>query len=263
MLTVSAIPAFNDNYIWLVNQTGSNQAYVVDPGCGQSVINYISQTSLNLAGILITHHHADHTGGIELLQQHYGNKLVVYGPNNPNIKGITHTLTPNNDGFEACVIPHLETSSVSIIAIPGHTLDHIAYLIDDSLFCGDTLFSAGCGRIFEGTPAQMMHSLGCLATLSPDTKVYCAHEYTESNVNFALHVTPKNDQLLQYAAKVKAQRSLLQSTIPTDIKTELLVNPFLRCHEKDVIAAVSDNFGLGKADKIQVFTKLREWKNHF
>ncbi|WP_350977990.1 hydroxyacylglutathione hydrolase [Shewanella sp. AC34-MNA-CIBAN-0136] len=259
MLNVHTIPAFNDNYLWLIHQTSSLDAYVVDPGCGQSVIDYLATTELNLVGILITHHHSDHTGGIKQLQQHFNNRLIVYGPSNEPIDGLTHPLTVSSDiNIE---IPHLGLTQV--MAVPGHTLGHIAYYIDDKLFCGDTLFSSGCGRLFEGTPTQMLQSLTMLANLPDQTQVFCAHEYTQSNVDFALHVTPNNSQLIDYAHKVGQLRSQNIPTIPSTIATEKAINPFLRCHLNETQVAISTEYKITNIDDIQTFTLLREWKNQF
>ncbi|WP_350431035.1 hydroxyacylglutathione hydrolase [Shewanella sp. H8] len=259
MLNVHTIPAFNDNYIWLIHQESSHFAYVVDPGCGQSVIDYIATTDLELVGILITHHHADHTGGITLLQQHFNHTLKVYGPSNEKIAGLTYPLSIESK--TTLDIPHL--GATTVMAVPGHTLGHIAYYMQQSLFCGDTLFSAGCGRLFEGTPEQMLKSLSMLAQLPDDTKVYCAHEYTQANIDFALHVTPKNQQLIEYADTVKRLRAQNIPSIPSSIGIEKAINPFLRCHINETQLAISAHFKLNKIDTIQTFTKLRLWKDSF
>ncbi|MGX9459689.1 hydroxyacylglutathione hydrolase [Shewanella sp. A14] len=259
MLNVHTIPAFNDNYIWLIHQDNSRFAYVVDPGNGQNVIDYIATTNLELVGILITHHHADHTGGIALLQQHFNHTLNVYGPNNENIAGLTHPIDVKAQ--TTLDIAHL--GSVAVLAVPGHTLGHIAYNLQQSLFCGDTLFSAGCGRLFEGTPEQMLTSLSMLAHLPDSTRVYCAHEYTQANIEFALHVTPNNQQLIDYADTVKQLRVKNSPSIPSSIRIEKAINPFLRCHLNETQIAISTQFGLDKIDTIQTFTKLRQWKDSF
>ena len=259
MLNVHTIPAFNDNYIWLIHLTNSRYAYVVDPGCGQSVLDYIATTDLELVGILITHHHADHTGGITRLQQHFNHKLEVYGPNNENITGLTHPLMIESQ--ITIDIPHLGPTTV--MAVPGHTLGHIAYYLQQCLFCGDTLFSAGCGRLFEGTPEQMLNSLSMLAQLPDCTKVYCAHEYTQANIDFALHVTPKNQQLIEYADTIKRLRAQNKPSIPSSIGLEKAINPFLRCHLGETQDTVAAELGKKKVTDIQTFTKLRSWKNNF
>jgi hydroxyacylglutathione hydrolase len=250
MLTITEIPAFNDNYIWIVRQGDSNFAYVVDPGVAQPVIDYILAHDLTLAGVLITHKHADHVGGIRALQDFYQDSLPVYGPKAEGIAGITHEII---DERSLC-LPHLD-ANVKIIAVPGHTLGHHAYLIDDAIFCGDTLFSVGCGRIFEGSAAQMLSSLTKLASLPAHCKIYCAHEYTQSNINFALTVTPNNPDLRQYATKNIP-------SLPSLLSTERAVNPFLRCHTQEVKAAVARQFNTEISDELQTFTLLRKWKDN-
>jgi hydroxyacylglutathione hydrolase len=259
MLNVHTITAFNDNYIWLIHQQNSRYAYVVDPGCSQSVIDYLATTDLELVGILITHHHADHTGGISLLQQHFNHTLKVYGPSNEVITGLTHPVSV--ESHATLDVPYLD--QITVMAVPGHTLGHIAYYLKDCLFCGDTLFSGGCGRLFEGTPEQMLTSLTSLAQLPGNTKVYCAHEYTTANLDFALHVTPNNQQLIEYAVKVKQLRADNIPTIPSTINTEQAINPFLRCHLNETQIAISAQFKTDKIDIIQSFTQLRRWKDHF
>ncbi|MGI2169857.1 hydroxyacylglutathione hydrolase [Shewanella sp. MF05960] len=259
MLNVHTIPAFNDNYLWLVHHTDSLDAYVVDPGCATSVIDYLATTELNLVGILITHHHSDHTGGIKQLQEYFDHKLEVYGPSNERINGLTMPLTL--DAVSTIDIPHL--GATRVMAVPGHTLGHIAYYIDNKLFCGDTLFSGGCGRLFEGTPTQMLQSLKMLANLPDNTQVFCAHEYTRANLDFAQHVTPHNHKLNEYAAKVDQLRSRNIPTIPSTIATEKAINPFLRCHLNETQVAISNHYNIVNIDEIQTFTLLREWKNQF
>jgi hydroxyacylglutathione hydrolase len=258
MLTITAIPAFNDNYFWIVRQADSNFAYVVDPGVAQPVIDYILAHDLILAGVLITHKHADHVGGIQGLQDFYQNSLPVYGPKAEGIAGITHEII---DERTLC-LPHLE-ANVEIIPVPGHTLGHHAYLIEDAIFCGDTLFSVGCGRIFEGSAEQMLASLTKLASLPAHCKIYCAHEYTQSNINFALTVTPNNPNLLQYASWVAKARADNIPSLPSFLSTELAVNPFLRCHTYEVKTAVASQFNTEINDELQTFTLLRKWKDNF
>lgn len=259
MLSVHTIPAFNDNYLWLVHHTDSLDAYVVDPGCATSVIDYLATTQLNLVGILITHHHNDHTGGIKQLQQYFNHKLDVFGPSNERIDGLTIPLIV--DSVSTINIPHL--GETQVMAVPGHTLGHVAYYIDSKLFCGDTLFSGGCGRLFEGSPSQMLQSLKMLATLPDITQVFCAHEYTRANLDFAQHVTPNNQKLNEYAEKVDQLRSQNIPTIPSTIATEKAINPFLRCHLNETQVAISNHHNIANIDEIQTFTLLREWKNQF
>ena len=259
MLNVHTIPAFNDNYLWLVHRSDDRNAYIVDPGCAKSVIDYLATTDLNLVGILITHHHNDHTGGIKQLQQHFNHKLEVYGPSNEPIEGLTQQLSPNAAIY--IEIPRL--GKTQVFAVPGHTLGHIAYCIDNKLFCGDTLFSGGCGRLFEGTPKQMLKSLNLLAALPDNTQVFCAHEYTLANLAFAQHVIPHNSKLNQYALKAAHLRSQNKPTIPSTIALEKAINPFLRCHLNETQVAISSKYNIENIDDIQTFTLLREWKNQF
>ena len=216
------IPAFSDNYIWMLVR--NSHAWIIDPGEAAPVVQVLHEKNLKLAGILITHHHADHTGGIvELLQHH---SVPVYGPcNSPARKLISHVL---KDGD--CI--SLGGIEFSVIAVPGHTLDHIAFYsaVENILLCGDTLFSAGCGRVFEGTHEQMYESLLKLAALPGDTKFYCAHEYTLANLLFAIAVEPDNQDIIQYQRQCEAIRAKNLPTLPSTIALEKKINPFLRCN---------------------------------
>lgn len=255
-LNVAAIPAFDDNYIWCLTQSGSNLAWVVDPGQADPVIAYLVQHQLTLAGILITHHHWDHTGGIEALSTHYPG-IEVCGPVNPEISGLTQTV---QDG-QAFSLNGLNTEA-SVITVPGHTLDHIAYLIEDKLFCGDTLFSGGCGRMFEGQPAQFHHSLSRLAALPANTQVYCAHEYTLSNLKFALMAEPDNAELKAYQTECEALRARGVPTLPSTIARERAINPFLRLDQAQVVAKISLHWQQTPVDNVQAFALLRRWKDN-
>ena len=215
------IPAFSDNYIWLLVQDG--KAWVVDPGDAAPVLQVLHKKNLQLAGILVTHHHADHSGGVIELLQHC--PVPVYGPcNSPVSNLISHAL---QDGD----LIRLGEVDFSVIAVPGHTLDHIAFYSasEKALFCGDTLFSAGCGRIFEGTYEQMYQSLSKLAALPDDTKVCCAHEYTLSNLRFAVAIEPSNPDVAGYQNHCEALRKENQPTLPSTVGLEKRINPFLRC----------------------------------
>lgn len=257
MFEIKSIPAFNDNYIWCI--IGNNkQAYVVDPGTAAPVIEFIEANQLELAGILITHHHLDHTGGIDDLQNYTKHQLTVYGPESKLIPQVT-TIVINKSTFKLDGIDSL----IEVFETPGHTLDHIAYLIDDHLFCGDTLFSAGCGRLFEGTPEQMYHSLNLLASLPEATKVYPAHEYTLSNLDFAIRVEPSNSDVSQYASKCQQLRRNNIPTLPSTIETELRVNPFLRVNESKIIDALTKFPHTRQADAVTRFSALRKWKDNF
>lgn len=261
MYQIHRIAAFNDNYIWLI-QYNSHHAYVVDPGCGQSVIDYLAANNIQLAGIFITHHHHDHTGGIGLLQNYYQDQLTVFGPYNESIIGLTKPIELAQHQTDTLHIKDWNTD-VKVVSVPGHTRGHIAYIIDDNLFCGDTLFSGGCGRLFEGTAEQMSKSLSILAQLPDATKVFCAHEYTLSNLTFAAVVMPDNQSLKDYMVKVNALRNDNQATIPTHIGLEKKVNPFLQCDQKSIKTAVSLYCNKEINDEIQVFKNLRLWKDNF
>ena len=260
-LAVTAVPAFDDNYLWLVHAPADpRQVLVVDPGDAAAVEAALRAQSLVLAGILVTHHHGDHVGGVQALVA--GAALPVFGPGNEDIEGITHPV----QGGARVELPALGLS-FAVLDVPGHTRGHIAYAGHGAVFCGDTLFSGGCGRLFEGTPAQMHTSLGALAALPPETQVYCAHEYTASNLRFALAVEPDNAALVAYAADVAALRAAGQATVPTTVARERAINPFLRTTVPAVRAAAAGfaaEAGLNAAnDDIATLAALREWKNRF
>lgn len=259
MFTVSNIPVLNDNYIWVITSHGSQNVYLVDPSEAQPAINYLEQNKLKLAGILITHHHFDHTGGINELVNWAKKSIPVYGPVITDIDGITHPITASTDSIFLDSIDEKAT----IFHLPGHTLDHIGYLVGTSLFCGDVLFSAGCGRLFEGTAAQMNQSLELISALDDNIDVYCAHEYTESNINFALHVEPNNLHLQKYQQWVKGQRSKNLSTLPTSIGLEKKINPFLRLSSKEILANLRTKFSEIHQKKALLFSQLRQWKDNY
>jgi len=253
---ILALPAFNDNYIWMIIHRESNQAVVVDPGDAHVVSETLSTFDFKLHGILITHHHWDHVNGVEELVKQYS--VPVYGPNNPKLAYIDHIL------YDEDVIT-LEPLQLrfQVMTVPGHTLDHIAYFGQEWLFCGDTLFSGGCGRLFEGTPAQLYQSLQRMAKLPPETRVYCAHEYTLRNLEFAQLIEPNNQQLLERLQKVRHLRERGLPTIPSTITTENEINPFLRCNQPIVVAAAEKFCETRLGDQIAVFAALRRWKDTF
>ena len=253
MFEVIRIPAFKDNYIWLLRKGRS--AVVVDPGDASPVLDVLEREGLALKAILITHHHADHQGGISALLAQY--PADVFGPAAESITALTHPLL----GGESIRLDSIG-ADFKVLALPGHTLGHLAYLSDERLFCGDTLFGAGCGRLFEGSPAQMHDSLTRLAALPGDTAVYCAHEYTETNLRFALMVEPGNLNLRRRVDEVAVARGKGLATIPTTIELEKATNPFLRCQVPEVIASVR-NRGEDASDALAVFTALRKWRNAF
>jgi hydroxyacylglutathione hydrolase len=251
-----ALSAFVDNYIWMLHD--GVRAVVVDPGEAAPVQFALEQRALTLVGILVTHHHGDHVGGIdELRHQLQG---PVWGPRR---ESIPQPYTPLDDG------DHIEVLGLDfeVIDVPGHTAGHIAYYAAQApeapiLFCGDTLFSGGCGRLFEGTAAQMHTSLGRLAALPGATRVCCAHEYTLANLRFALAVEPGNGDLQAYAARCRELRALGQPTVPSSIAIERRTNPFLRCAEATVARSARSHGAVSEAP-VAVFAALREWKNGF
>ena len=253
MFDVIRIPAFKDNYIWLLRNGAA--AVVVDPGDARPVIDVLEREGLSLAAILITHHHADHQGGVASLLARW--PCAVFGPAAESITGLAQPLS----GGETIRVDALD-AEFRVLAVPGHTLGHIAYYGAGCLFCGDTLFGAGCGRLFEGTPAQMLDSLERLAALPDDTAVYCAHEYTEANLRFALAVEAGNRRLQARVDEVAVARAKGWSTVPSTIALEKATNPFLRCREPEVIASARRK-APGSNGSLQVFTALREWKNNY
>lgn len=255
MLHVIPIPALSDNYIWLLRQDGSNRAAVVDPGDAAPVIEYIEREGLTLESVLITHHHHDHTGGLEELVARY--RPRVFGPDNPSIGNID---SPLGDGDRCSVLDR----NFAVIATPGHTLDHISFFaagIPALLFCGDTLFFAGCGRLFEGSAEQMYSSLTRLAELPDDTLVFAAHEYTLANLRFAKAADPNNTHLDSAIAQCQALRDQGRPTLPTQLGVERKINPFLRSADHAVQASASPH---GATDSPQsTFATLRTWKDRF
>lgn len=260
MLEVRPIKAFHDNYLWLFRQPGSSVCGIVDPGDAEPVLRHLRDNELELAVIIITHHHADHTGGIKRLLQDFD--VPVYGPESPNIPSISHPLA---EGDQVEILGQ----AFRILEIPGHTLDHIAYFAEGDagqgsiLFCGDTLFAGGCGRVFEGTHSMMRKSLQKLAVLDPDTQVYCAHEYTMANLAFASAVSPDNALLAQRIQREQGKRDQSLPTVPTSIGLELATNPFLRCHEDELAEAASQHVGKPVSEPDEVFATIRSWKDSF
>jgi hydroxyacylglutathione hydrolase len=258
-LRVLTVPAFKDNYLWLVHD-GVNAA-VVDPGDSEPILAALAAHKLTLTAILLTHHHADHIGGVPKLLAH--SPVPVFGPRNDNISALTEPLG-EGDRVE---VPGLDLT-LRVLDVPGHTSGHIAYVRETAgehwLFCGDTLFAGGCGRIFEGTPAQMADSLGKLAALPDDTAVYCAHEYTLSNLRFASAVEPGNEALRRRIEVEGAKRAAGEPTVPSNIGLEKATNPFLRYREAEIVASLvaADKLAPGAAP-LAAFAALREWKNTF
>jgi hydroxyacylglutathione hydrolase len=254
-----ALPAFEDNYIWMLCQ--GQQAVVVDPGDAAPVQRALQARNLTLAGILVTHHHPDHVGGLpQLVPQLQG---PIYGPRGEQ----SRISTPFEALGEGDVV-NLLGAQFRVMDVPGHTAGHIAYAQLGApsrpiLFCGDTLFSAGCGRLFEGTPAQMHDSLSRLAALPGDSQVCCTHEYTLSNLKFALAVEPDNSDLQAHQAWALAQRGAGLMTLPSSLSLELAINPFLRCHQEPVVARALASAGARSSASADVFAALRAWKDKF
>ena len=254
MLSVEPIKAFTDNYIWLVST--NEGSIVIDPGESKNIQKLIDNKKIDLKGILITHHHYDHTNGLSELVKI--NELEVYGPVN-NIDDINHRLT-DKDKISIIGI------DFDVISIPGHTLDHIGFYSANAnnpiLFCGDTLFAGGCGRIFEGTYEQMFHSLKKITKLPTNTNIYCGHEYTLSNLKFALEADDTNKELIEEFKKVENKINSNIPSLPTTLDKELKVNPFLRCHNINIQNKIIEKFKVSNSE-LEVFTALRKWKDNF
>ena len=254
MLSVKPIKAYQDNYIWLVST--NEGSIVVDPGESKKILNLIDNNEIDLKGVLITHHHFDHTNGLSDLLNERG--LEVYGPKN-NVNGINN-IVKNNDKFTVIGI------DFEVIEIPGHTLDHIAfYSFNDGepiLFCGDTLFSGGCGRVFEGTFDQMFIALKKISKYPKETKIFCGHEYTLSNLKFALAVDENNEDLIEEYDNIKNIVDSGNPSLPTILEKELKINPFLRCDNHHIKNKIVSKFNTSD-DEFEVFCALRQWKDNF
>ncbi|WP_313452279.1 hydroxyacylglutathione hydrolase [Pseudomonas rhodesiae] len=255
MIQISALPAFTDNYIWLLQDPGTQRCAVVDPGDAAPVLAWLQQhPGWSLTDILITHHHHDHVGGVERLKS--ATEATVYGPADENIPARDVALRDNDRvsmlGWD-----------FDVYAVPGHTLGHIAYYHEGVLFCGDTLFAAGCGRLFEGTPEQMHASLQRLAALPDDTQVYCTHEYTQSNLKFAAAVEPDNTDIAERVEHVRQLRSRDEMTLPSNLALEKRTNPFLRTAETSVKQKADERNGRDNRSGAEVFASLRAWKDKF
>ena len=253
MLSVEPIKAYTDNYIWLVST--NEGSIVVDPGESKEILNLIDSNKIDLKGVLITHHHYDHTNG--LLDLTNKMNLEVYGPK--KIEGINNIVN-ESDKFSLIGL------DFEVIEIPGHTLDHLAFYSsnnkDPVLFCGDTLFAGGCGRVFEGTFEQMFMSLKKISKYPKETKVFCGHEYTLSNLKFALEVDKDNKDLMNEFNNIEKLISSDIPSLPTNLNKELKLNPFLRCHDIDIKNKVIEKFDIID-DELQIFTALRKCKDNF
>jgi hydroxyacylglutathione hydrolase len=255
LIEITGVDAFDDNYIWMLRNPGSSHAVAVDPGDEAPVMAWLQQQGCDLSAILITHHHYDHVGGIAELRQAYPD-VAVYGPANETIRGLTITLKEGDRPQIAGLDAHFQ-----VLEVPGHTAGHIAYFGQGALFCGDTLFTAGCGRLFSGTFEQLSNSLRRIATLPDDTLIYCAHEYTLANLGFAHWVEPENPDLLNRIRRDQDKRDAGVPTVPSRLAEELLTNPFLRTSERTVVKAAETAAGRSLATPVEVFTALRQWKD--
>ena len=256
MLEIIPISAFNDNYIWAIVHPKNHLVVVVDPGDATPVLSFLNDNHYQLTAILITHHHTDHVGGVTLLKEKFD--VPVYGPANESIPYCEHALTENNT-------VHLKElgCEFKVFDCPGHTAGHIAYyeLNHHWLFCGDTLFAAGCGRLFEGTPAQMHTSLSKFAALPKETKVFCGHEYTLSNLNFAKQVEPNNSDIQQRILDTQKMYDDSKPSLPSNIALELKTNPFMRCHQTPVIQAAEQYVNRAVNTPEEVLGIIRNWKD--
>lgn len=254
-MRVSYIKAFNDNYIWVI-QSSDNRCVVVCPGESEPVLQWLQANNCTLEAILVTHYHYDHTNGIEALVA--ATQCNVFGP-------AAEIIPCNNNPVEPgdIIVPATDFPSFHVIGCPGHTLGHVAFYAQPWLFSGDTLFASGCGRMFEGTPAQFVQSLEALSRLPSDTQVYCAHEYTAANLQFAAAVEPNNPHIQERIQQVTAMRAKGIATVPTLLSSEHKTNPFLRTDTFDVRQAAQKRVGAKITRKEEVFAVIREWKDNF
>jgi len=254
MMKVHQLKAFDDNYIWLIGCNNAKAVAIVDPGDADPVIEYLEQQGLQPCAILITHHHGDHTGGVRELVARY--TLPVYGPASERIPALSHPLREGDKvELEACGL------TLQVIDTPGHTRGHICYYGHGALFSGDTLFTAGCGRLFEGSAEQMYQSLEKLRALPDDTLLYCAHEYTQASLEFAVIAEPQNAATLARAEEVRQQRLHGHPTVPATLALEKATNPFLRSHIPMLVAAAEANAGRALGTPSEVFGAVRHWKD--
>ncbi|WP_417550845.1 hydroxyacylglutathione hydrolase [Methylophaga sp.] len=256
MLQIHAVKAFSDNYIWLIQSAQNQDVLIVDPGDAGPVINFVEKNDLQPAAILVTHHHADHIGGIRRLDDLYD--LPVFGPQREHIKTVDTPLYAQADQSLHPSFPHFK-----IMDTPGHTPGHISYLIEDNLFCGDTIFAGGCGRLLGGTAEQLFDSLLKIKQLNDNTKLYCAHEYTLANLQFAIAVDPKNPALVKRLANTEALREQNNATVPSLLHEEKQTNPFLRCDAIEIKKAAEAYAGQPLDTPLAVFKVLRAWKDDF
>lgn len=252
MINAVPVPILSDNYAWVLSKPDSGNAVVVDPGDAGPVLAFLDQSNLKCAAVLLTHHHHDHVGGAAEIGKIW--KCPVYGPIEESIPAVTHPVGEGDTVTAAGM-------TFNVLSVPGHTRGHVAYVGHGHLLCGDTLFAGGCGRIFEGTPAQMFDSLSRLADLDPETLICCAHEYTVANLRFALYVEPGNAHLVERLASARATRSAGRPTLPSRLKEELISNPFLRCSQPEIVETASRKAGRHLEPGLEVFAEVRRWKD--
>ncbi len=254
MVTIEAIPAFSDNYIWMIGAPGRSAVAVVDPGDAAPVLEVLESSGSHLGAILLTHHHGDHTGGVsELVARH---PVPVFGPELEAIPDVDNPVR----GDQVVALADLDLY-LRVVDVPGHTAGHVAYVGPDFALVGDTIFAGGCGRVFEGTMEQMHASLTRLAALPPETTIYCAHEYTVANLCFAREVEPGNRALEQRLEDAVAARTAGDATVPSQLADELATNPFLRCERPPIAAAAERRAGRRLASEAEVFAVIRGWKD--
>jgi hydroxyacylglutathione hydrolase len=254
MLRFEPLPAFSDNYIWMLSSSAARAAVVVDPGEAAPVFSALDLHGFELSAILITHHHGDHVGGVRDLLA--SRRVPVFGPEKEPIDGVDQPV-----GGGSTVDLRDLGIELDVIDVPGHTAGHVAYIAPGFALVGDTLFAGGCGRVFEGTPEQMCSSLRTLAELPPDTAVYCAHEYTAANLRFGLEVEPGNAALEDRLGRARELRAAGEPTIPSAVSEELATNVFLRCDQRGVVAAAEARVGRSLATEAEVFAVVRRWKD--
>ena len=256
MIYITALPALKDNYIWVIIHLVSGNCLIVDPGESKVVINYLTLSQWRPRAILLTHHHADHTSGAQDLSVHY--QIPVFGPGIENIAAVTQPL----EGQESLHLQELGLN-IQVLAIPGHTRGHLAYYSEGLLFCGDTLFTGACGRLFEGSAEQMYNSLTQLSALPDHTLVYCGHEYTQDNLVFAQTIEPNNPALQLRIKQTNDLRSRGLATVPSSLKVEKQTNPFLRCHEPAIMQHIATFSGKYPDSPAEAFAALRSQKDSF
>ena len=256
MVEIKPVKAFRDNYIWLIGSPESQHVVIVDPGDASPVLERIHEQEFSPTAILLTHHHPDHVGGVGKLLEYY--EIPVYGPANEDIPSVTHPLREGDN-----LILANTGITLSVLEVPGHTAGAIAYHGAGVVFTGDTLFMAGRGRLFEGTPAQMHESLGKLAALPDSTKIYCGHEYTLANLAFAMAVEPENHAITFRIDNCRKLREIDQPTVPATLAEEKLTNPFLRTREASVRQAANRHPGRRLESEIDVLAVIRQWKDTF